>query len=189
MRLTNILHLNMAYLSIKLPQGYEGREDEWLKTWQESVEPIQNIISVVEHWDNQFTPRIDPAICFIVFSALSVLELHRRSVTNIIDPVLTSLTHGQNLLLLFLEQFASMWAMPRFLLQRFTQVQNRRLDAAPLSYMEIDRLISKLKTPLHPKAAEAFAAMAASGTIINGSIDLTMDLEDLWSFDLMNHPL
>jgi hypothetical protein len=61
-RLTNILHLHMAQLIIAVPQRLEENEEEFSQLWLENLEPCQNIVSVVEQWDNQHSPRIDPAI-------------------------------------------------------------------------------------------------------------------------------
>ncbi|GAW15342.1 hypothetical protein ANO14919_047510 [Xylariales sp. No.14919] len=181
-RLTNILHLHMAHLIITIPPRLNGNEAEFAQSWLESVEPCQNIVSVVEQWDNQHSPRIDPAICLIVFSALCFLELHRRSIADPLAPLIASLSQGQHLLLLFLEQFSSIWAVPRFLIHQFQRVQDKYNDTR-LTYAEIDYLLSKSKTPLHPKVL--YRSSAASTTALDTNTnDMTMNLDTMWSFDM-----
>ncbi|KAI3317522.1 hypothetical protein HD806DRAFT_514861 [Xylariaceae sp. AK1471] len=188
-RLTNILHLYMAHLIITIPQRLEKNEEEFKQSWQESLEPCQNIVSVVEQWDNQHSPRIDPAICFIVFSALCFLELHRRSAISPTASLIASLNQGHNLLLLFLEHFSSMWAVPRFLIQQFRKAQNKSNDTQ-LTYAEVDWLLSKFKTPLHPKALPLFSTnVSTTVPDMNGNADMTMHLENLWSFDMYDMDL
>ncbi|KAI0909085.1 hypothetical protein F4823DRAFT_596111 [Ustulina deusta] len=182
-RLTNILHLNMANLIITIPPRLDGNEAKFMQSWLESLEPCQNIISVVEQWDNQNCPRIDPAICFIVYSALCFLEIHRWSTSNPTAPLITTLDQGQNLLLLFLEQFSSLWAVPRFLIHQFKRAQNKYKDTR-LTCAEIDYLLSKFKTPLHPKTLERLLATPTTTSHTNTNNDMTMQLDDLWSFDV-----
>ncbi|TGJ85334.1 hypothetical protein E0Z10_g3419 [Xylaria hypoxylon] len=86
------------------------------------------------------------------------------------------------------EQFSSMWAVPRFLIHQFQKVQNKYKDTR-LTCAEVDYLLSRFKTPLHPKALERSSAVltTASDTNING--DMTMHLDDIWSFDVYDFSL
>ncbi|KAI0113785.1 hypothetical protein GGR51DRAFT_25362 [Nemania sp. FL0031] len=182
-RLTNILHLHMANLILSVPPRLDENEAEFVQSWLESLEPCQNIVSVVEHWDNQHSPRIDPAICFIVFSALCFLDLHRRSAVDPTAPLTASLDQGQHLLLLFLEQFSNMWEVPRFLIHQFRETQSRSKDT-PLTYVEVDRTLSRFKTPLHPKAFERGSSILATTPDLDTNLDMTMQLDSLLSFDM-----
>ncbi|KAI1311629.1 hypothetical protein F5Y03DRAFT_341762 [Xylaria venustula] len=185
-RLTNILHLHMANLILAIPPRLEGDEVEFLQNWMESLEPCQNIVSVIEQWDNQHSPHIDPAICFIVHSALCFLEIHRWSTVDPTPTFIASLDQGQNLLLLFLEQFSNMWAVPRYLIRQFKKAQVRYKDTR-LTCAEVDHLLSRFKTPLHPKTLERSLANPTTAsptpTPTATSSDL-MQLDDLWSFDV-----
>ncbi|KAI0502932.1 hypothetical protein F5B22DRAFT_631237 [Xylaria bambusicola] len=182
-RLTNILHLHMAHLITALPPKLDGNDEEFMQNWLATLEPCQNIISVVEQWDNQHSPRIDPAICFIVYSALCFLEIHRWSTADPEIPIIAGLDQGQNLLLLFLEHFSSMWEVPRFLIRQFRKAQHR-YKATRLACTEIDYLLSRFKTPLHPKALEHPLSTPATAPHINMDSDMTIQLDDLWSFDV-----
>ncbi|KAI0194833.1 hypothetical protein EV127DRAFT_200980 [Xylaria flabelliformis] len=182
-RLTNILHLQMASLIITIPRGFEKDEAGFMQNWMGSLEPCQNIVSVVEQWDNQHFPHIDPAICFIVFSALCFLELHRLSTADPAAPFIANIDRGQHLLMLFLEQFSSMWTVPRFLLQQFRKIQSRYKDTG-LTYAEVDLLLSKFKTPLHPKAIERFSDFSAIAPDTNMNTNMASYHDDLWFFNL-----
>ncbi|KAI0542097.1 hypothetical protein GGR58DRAFT_497452 [Xylaria digitata] len=187
-RLTNILHLHMAHLIIAIPPRLDENEAEFMQNWLESLEPCQNIVSVVEHWDNQHSPRIDPAICLIAFTALCFLELHRWSTADPTASLIASLSHGQHLLLLFLEQFSSMWAVPRCLIQQFQKVQDKYRDTR-LTYAEIDQQLSRFKTPLHPKTLERSSAISTTAPDTNTNNDTTMHIDDIWSFDVYDFSL
>ncbi|KAI0472423.1 hypothetical protein F4859DRAFT_104158 [Xylaria cf. heliscus] len=185
-RLTNILHLQMATLIITIPPRLDKDETKFMHSWLESLEPCQNIVSVVQQWDNQHSPRIDPAICFIVFSALCLLELHRRSTADPTPPFVANVDRSQHLLMLFLEHFSSMWTVPRFLIHQFRKIRNRYKDTL-LTYQEVDRLLSKFKTPLHPKALDRFSDISTTASDTNTDTDTAVNLDDLWSFDLYDN--
>ncbi|KAI8945219.1 hypothetical protein F4801DRAFT_569148 [Xylaria longipes] len=182
LRLTNILHLCMATLIIAIPPRLDGDEAEFMQSWLESLGLCQDIVSVVEQWDNQHSPRIDPAICFIVFSALCFLELHRLSTADPAATLVSNIKRGQHLLMLFLEQFSSMWAVPRFLIHQFRKIQSRYQDTR-LTYPEVDRLLSRFKTPLHPKALERVSDISTTTSDTNTNTDTATHPDDLWSFD------
>ncbi|CAJ2511999.1 Uu.00g076240.m01.CDS01 [Anthostomella pinea] len=177
-RLTNILHLQMVRLITSMPQGLEANEAEWMDNWQQTLETCQDIVSVVEHWNSQFSPRVDPAICFITFSALRLLNGHRRCITDPNSPLLASLSQGENVLLLFIEQFSSMWAAPKVLIQQFRDAPT----STPLTYADIDRLLSNFKSPLHPKSLQP-SALSLNSAEIYESLDSTMNFADVWSFN------
>ncbi|KAI1329391.1 hypothetical protein F5Y16DRAFT_366741 [Xylariaceae sp. FL0255] len=182
-RLANILLLQMSQFMIRLPEKFKEREDEWLLRWRESLEPCQNVVSVIEHWDSQLTPRIDPAICFIVFSVLNFLELHRRSIINPDASLIERLDHNQHLLLLFLEQFSHVWATPGFLLQQFKKSKNKSANAPPLTFAEIDHILRKFKSPVQLTEKESIEIMPTVATDSSRYLESATTFEDIWAFD------
>ncbi|KAI1117491.1 hypothetical protein F5Y14DRAFT_402789 [Nemania sp. NC0429] len=183
MRLANILHIHMASLIVSIPHGDDANETEFAQGWLDSLGLCQMIVSVVKQWDNQHSPRIDPAICFIIFSAICLLELHRRSTADPTDPLISSLDQGQHLLLLFLEQFSNIWALPGFLIQQFRRMQDRYGDTR-LTYAEVNRLLSRFKAPLHPETLERVSRSSTAVSDMNLAADTILPLDDLWSFGL-----
>ncbi|KAH8158424.1 hypothetical protein CIB48_g9827 [Xylaria polymorpha] len=163
MRLTNILHLYMATLIIAIAPRLDKDEAGFTQSWLESLEPCQNIVSVVEQWDNQHSPRIDPAIS-------------------------TSLSYGQRPGFLFVRAAAvisvSQSDLP--LVDQFRKIRNRYQDTR-LTIAEVDHLLSKFKIPLHPKALERFSDISITTPGMNTNTDTAMHLDQLWSFDLYDN--
>jgi hypothetical protein len=115
-RLICILHLHASRALISLPRCLQENETEWRHQWQESLEYCEDIVSVVRHWNAQFCSSVDPAICLIISSALTLIHLNIMDEANTSTELKTRLERHRDLLLLFLEQFASIWYLPRFLI-------------------------------------------------------------------------
>ncbi|KAI0599777.1 hypothetical protein F4775DRAFT_549810 [Biscogniauxia sp. FL1348] len=182
-RLTNILHLHMARYILTMPRDLVSNEAEWMENWQQSLETCQDIVLVIEQWNNHFSPRVDPAICFIIFSALIMLELYRRSAIASASPLLDSLNQGIKVLLLFLEHFGTMWAVPKLLIQQFKNFQTD----IPLTYMDIDLILNRFKVPLHPKAVEMASPTVLDSMETLASLDMAVYFPDTWTFDILDH--
>ena len=76
----------------------------------------EDIVLIVRQWKAQLCPSVDPAICFIISSVLILLHLHSIDIINTESaPFLARLRGQKELLRLFMEQFASIWHLPRFL--------------------------------------------------------------------------
>ncbi len=243
----------MANLIITIPPRLDGNEAKFMQSWLESLEPCQNIISVVEQWDNQNCPRIDPAIVspsgtiqfqynFSIGRTLSHVPClpHLDDITGLLEyqsrlSKWLSLTSGivvlycifssllpRNTSLEHLEPDGSPHndprprpkltvALPRAILKpvgsasvpytyvlrlsyrisrgnllladQFKRAQNKYKDTR-LTCAEIDYLLSKFKTPLHPKTLERLLATPTTASHTNTNNDMTMQLDDLWSFDV-----
>lgn len=122
-RLTNLLHLHMTRLIISVPRDFGIDETNWLDGWQQSLASCQDIVKIIEQWNNQFSSRVDPAICLIVLYALWVMNLHRRCITDATSPLLASLARAENIMLLFLEQFSRIWTLPSVLIRKSATTQ------------------------------------------------------------------
>ena len=116
-RLICLLHLHSCRLTLalRLPQKDES---EWLRNWQMSLEICEDIVSVVKQWDPKLSSSVDPAICFIISSALLLVHLHSKDPANSESESRSKLSSYKDLLLLFMEQFASIWNLPRFLISK-----------------------------------------------------------------------
>ncbi|KAI1370324.1 hypothetical protein F4677DRAFT_457932 [Hypoxylon crocopeplum] len=181
-RLTNLLHLHMSRLIVALPQDFKANEGEWLYGWQQSLETCQDIVLIIEQWNNQFSSRVDPAICLIAFVALWVTNLQRRCLMDATGLLSDGLVRAESILLLFLEQFSRMWALPSILIQLFNGLSTQDL----LTYADVDRMINGLKMPLHPKTLHRAYAMSFSSTDLFGGFDIATDLADIWPFSTEN---
>lgn len=122
-RMVNILHLSMARLFISLMRC-DSREEgnEWLLSWQQVLETCQDIAYLSEQWNSAFSLSVDPAISFILFTALIFLNLHKRFAAVATSAICPRIEHCENVLLLHLEKFAITWTLPRLLICEFITV-------------------------------------------------------------------
>ncbi len=117
-RLVTVLHLLMCRLLISIitcaavGQG----DDEWLLNWQKVLEACQDIASVAEQWNSSFSLSVDPGVCFIIFTALIFVDLHKKFARVGADSH-PNFEHREVILLLLLEQFASTWTLPKLLIR------------------------------------------------------------------------
>ncbi|KAI1389083.1 uncharacterized protein F4822DRAFT_404901 [Hypoxylon trugodes] len=155
-RLTSLFRLHMTRLIIFLPQDFAADKTEWLNNWQQILGACQDVVTVVEQWNNQFSSHVDPAICLIAFVTLWITNLHRRCIPGIVSPLMNSLLRAENNLILFLEQFSRMWALPKLLLQLFKISSNE--DA--LTYSDVDQVLNQIRMPLNPKIMRRACGLA-----------------------------
>ncbi|KAI0484132.1 hypothetical protein GGR56DRAFT_10728 [Xylariaceae sp. FL0804] len=186
MRLTNVLHLHMVRLITSMPQQLEADEALWLEDWQQCLETCQDIASVVEQWNSRFCSCVDPAICFVIFAALTLLHLHRRTTMGTPSRLALEILQSENMLLLFLEQFSSMWAVPKFLIQQFKHMRSNTGEQTRLTYQDVDGILSKFTTPLHPRILQSSAVAPLGDPVVDGMLDTSMDFSDVWSFNPFN---
>ena len=116
-RLVTLLHMLVARLLISLAGcSRQSKEHDWMLSWQQVLESCQDIASVSEQWNSAFTLSVDPAISFIIFTALVFLFLHKKFSTGSSFSFHSNLQHCETVLLLQLEQFAKVWTLPRLLI-------------------------------------------------------------------------
>jgi hypothetical protein len=81
-----------------------------------TVQSLVDVVSIVRQWKTQLCPSVDPAVCFIISGVLMLMHLHSIDVINVESIEFLGRLRGQKeLLRLFVEQFASIWHLPRFL--------------------------------------------------------------------------
>lgn len=114
-RLITVLHLHMARLLSSIIACARTQDDGWLGVWQQVLETCQDIAQIAGQWNSAFCIQVDPAVCFITFTALIFLDLHMKS-TAMASPELQShIEHDKTVLRLQLEHFARDWTLPRLL--------------------------------------------------------------------------
>ena len=117
-RLISILHLHASRALLSFPINLQGNEREWLDRWRRTLEYCEDIVLVVREWNAQQCLSVDPAVCLIVSEALMIIYLHSQDVANSEPELQARLQSHKDLLLLFLEQFATIWHLPRFLISK-----------------------------------------------------------------------
>lgn len=115
-RLVTVLHLHMSRLLVSILRCASQEEgNDWLCSWQQNLETCQDIASISDEWNGTYMLSIDPAISFILFTALIFLDVHSKSTTITTSHLQSNLEHCQRVLLLHLEQFSRIWTLPRLL--------------------------------------------------------------------------
>ncbi|PYI09365.1 hypothetical protein BO78DRAFT_308365 [Aspergillus sclerotiicarbonarius CBS 121057] len=148
-RMISLLLILMAQLLLSILHCGASQGDDWLVNWQRIYQICQDIASVVEQWDSSFCLKVDPAICFTTFTALVFLELHRKSAVTSLFNIESQIDHEKTVLLLQLEQFASVWTLPRLLTLSFKSFSES--VRGPLSNRQITLILSRFEAPLHPR--------------------------------------
>ncbi|KAI1802623.1 hypothetical protein F4811DRAFT_528793 [Daldinia bambusicola] len=174
-RITNILHLHFTRLIACLPLSSYANEAQWLDCWQRSLEICQDIVSVVDEWTDQFWTRVDPALCLIIFKALWVTNLYRRSTRATEPSLISTLAHAETTLILFLEKCSRIWTLPKALLQLFRNSTSNDL----LTYADVNRFINRFKMPLHPKTRVRLYPIRRSDADISGGINVTAHIANV----------
>ncbi|KAH0423976.1 hypothetical protein CcaCcLH18_11795 [Colletotrichum camelliae] len=131
-RLVTAMHLHMAQMLMTLINCRRlAEEHAWLLKWQQVLEICQDVAAIAKQWNSSFFLSVDPAVSIIAFIALIFLDLHLKfsgssAGAEIGDDLRTEIEHCETVLLLFLEQFAKSWTMPRLLIREsippFSQV-------------------------------------------------------------------
>lgn len=118
-RLVTIFHLSFAEFYLKIINCRREEGDEWTRSWQKILENCQNIAKAAAQWDSSFCVRVDPAICFILLTALVFLEIHqKKSVGSAAVNLEASIKQDQTIIRLLLDQFAKIWTLPRLILSK-----------------------------------------------------------------------
>ncbi|KAK9576653.1 hypothetical protein V6Z92_009915 [Aspergillus fumigatus] len=124
-------------------------DSEWTTAWERSLAHSENIVAVIREWDSRYCSTVDPAICLIVFSTLILLYLHELHEAISGMPALSErLQAEKNILLLFLEQFAQIWALPKSLKVSFEKFSS--VVHGPLSAYDIGQLLIQAPGPFRP---------------------------------------
>ncbi|RHZ50509.1 transcription factor domain-containing protein [Aspergillus thermomutatus] len=147
-RLVCLLHLHTARLLNAIT--FDPSDDSmWTTSWQRSLAHSEDIVAVIREWDSRYCSTVDPAICLIVFSTLILLYLHEMHEATPKMPALSErLQAERNILLLFLEQFARIWALPRSLKAAFEEFTSA--VHGPLSSHDIGQLLTRVPGPFRP---------------------------------------
>ncbi|CAI7607757.1 unnamed protein product [Penicillium manginii] len=146
------LQTQLKFHSIRLLLNLSGlRKDTnpWLSQWQENLDICYRMFEVIQYWDSQSSLTVDPAICFIASSLLVMLHLHSKSSANSNAVLLAQLKRRKEVVRLFLENYASYWRLPRFLLDCSVTFTNK--ISGSLSTEDILQISDNLQGPFHQK--------------------------------------
>ncbi|OQE35112.1 hypothetical protein PENCOP_c014G03463 [Penicillium coprophilum] len=148
-RLITVFHLRMARLLSSIVACSRTQDDGWMSSWQQVLETCQDIAHIAGQWNSSFCIQVDPAICFIIFTALIFLDLHMKSTGTASPELLSTIDHDKTVLRLQLDQFARIWTLPRLLSLSFAGFSES--VSGPLSHRQITLILSRFEAPLHPR--------------------------------------
>jgi hypothetical protein len=115
-RLICVLHLHVSRVLLTMPIHAAQSDLERQNQWQRTREYCSDIVAVIRQWDSTNSLSVDPAICIVVFAALSLLNLHSRYSILIDSAASQRLELDKTVLVLFLEQFGYYWELPKHLI-------------------------------------------------------------------------
>ena len=115
-RLITLFHLTMGRLLLSI-MNCGGCEEgqEWILSWQQVLEACQDMASLSEQWNSSHNLEVDPAISFIIFTALIFLDIQKKSANPLVRDARSAIEYSEKVLLMQLEQFASIWTLPKLL--------------------------------------------------------------------------
>ncbi|KAE8378184.1 hypothetical protein BDV26DRAFT_197895 [Aspergillus bertholletiae] len=147
-RLICLIHIHAARLILCISVGPGENEKEWLRSWQQSLQYCEDIVSTTKQWDAQFCSSVDPAICFVIYAVLVIIYLHR--ICELTEPDLhPRLETYKNMLVLFLQQFGSSWKLPQTLISSFECLTHR--FPGPQTPKQVRMILNQLQGPRDPK--------------------------------------
>lgn len=115
-RLVNVLMVYTSQLLLWSSFVMEKATTNPMMAWQGILETCDNFVEVVKNWDPQSFTAVDPAMCLMASTALGLQELYSKCHYEAGPEQHQKLARHKRILLLFLEQFAAHWYLPRFLL-------------------------------------------------------------------------
>jgi hypothetical protein len=120
-RMICVLHLHVSRVLLTMPIHAAQSDGDRQSQWQRTREYCSDIVAVIRQWDSTHSLSVDPAICLIVFAALSLLNLHSRYSPLVGSIASERLELDKTVLLLFLEQFGYYWELPKHLIGMWSQ--------------------------------------------------------------------
>ncbi|KAL2065504.1 hypothetical protein VTL71DRAFT_3174 [Oculimacula yallundae] len=142
-RLICNLHLCSARLLVTSPRTLSGSEEYWRRGWAANLECCEDVVLIAKQWKARLCPSVDPAVCIIIVSVLMFLHLHSIDIMNTESVAFLARVHGQKeILRLLLEQFASIWHLPRFLIESYQKFTT--MFSGPITSTDIAAVMSQL---------------------------------------------
>lgn len=116
-RIVTLFHISLSQLLLSCLLCREQENLEWVRSWQKALESCQDIAKAAAQWDTSFCMKMDPAVSFILSTALIFFEIHKAMcVPSATFDLEASIKQDQAILRLLLDQFAKIWTLPRLLL-------------------------------------------------------------------------
>ncbi|KIX07315.1 uncharacterized protein Z518_01968 [Rhinocladiella mackenziei CBS 650.93] len=144
-RLVCLLQYHFARILTSTSLYIDKAKPHRLLRWRQVMEDCQDVITTISHWDAQYCSTVDPAICFIAYTTLSLICHFQVSDLAVGIGPQGQLEAQKFVLLQFLQNFACIWALPQTLIALYQQNSERIPRVQSLS--EIDRLLDRSRAP------------------------------------------
>ena len=115
-RLVNAIIMTMANIFLSIATILNSPEVSLGDAWCRTIEHCETVVSLIKDWNPEFLTTADPAMCFIVYGVLTLRHLYSKCEPTLSPETVQMLERHQNILMLFLKQFAAHWHLPTFLL-------------------------------------------------------------------------
>jgi hypothetical protein len=151
-RLINLILQHMSALLALMATTVSLDVSFDITIWNRMLNTCNDIVEIVKNMDCAHLAAIDPAVCFILSTVLAILQLYLVCQLPAVDSPaqeeLGSMIERQKrILLLFLENFAAHWFLPRFLIgeRAYYQLTAPMVDDAnndPASFQRFSSIIA-----------------------------------------------
>ncbi|GAM83818.1 hypothetical protein ANO11243_018080 [Dothideomycetidae sp. 11243] len=130
-RLACVLHLYCARILLRMPGAEDETDADWESKWYEVVQYCGKVVEVAKDWDASVVATVDPAVCFIISTVLCLTHVHTCCDPKPDQQILDTMDIYKTILELFLDRFASVWALARALLAAYKKFKTSIPDSIP----------------------------------------------------------
>ncbi|KAH9815317.1 NADPH-dependent 1-acyldihydroxyacetone phosphate reductase [Teratosphaeria destructans] len=139
-RLVNAILIKQASTLLSMVPILREQDSRLIRRgWQKVMHCCGDVVATVKVWETDMLTTADPAVCFIVSATLSLLHLYGKCEPDLPEDDRHTLARHENILKLFLQQFAAHWYLPRFVLSCYERLCEQ--FKGPVTYSEALRAI------------------------------------------------
>jgi Fungal specific transcription factor domain len=185
LRLVSVIEINLARFWQQLPKPYDQVGSRaWLIDWCAALETAERIVDVIKQWDTGFIYLADPAISYIIFVSMVLIQTDKRLDRQAIGLAVTGERSQDSwqLLKMFLQRLSSHWLLSKALL---AAAENFRSAASsPLSLADAAEILKNFQKPLTFRKDRNQGENGQSETMQNASFDQSNQDDMFWAYNL-----
>ncbi|KAF2765489.1 hypothetical protein EJ03DRAFT_279916, partial [Teratosphaeria nubilosa] len=176
-RLVNAILIKQASTLLSMVPILREQDSRLIRRgWQKVMQCCGDVVATVKVWETDMLSTADPAVCFIISATLSLLHLYGKCEPDLSEDDRHTLARHENILKLFLQQFAAHWYLPRFVLSCYERLCGQ--FKGPVTYLEALRAIKMSHGLLFAKELTQPASVAQQSNAPVADDIGTMD--DTW---------
>ena len=185
LRLVTLIEVNLASLWLYLPKPYDKAGSRaWIMDWCSAVDTTERTIEIVKHWDPSLMYLADPAIGYIIFISMILVQTHNRLDRKAIGAAVTKgrSEDSWQLLKLFLQRLSNYWLLCKALLAAAENF--RKATSSPLSIADVAEILKNFQKPLTFRKARNQAGSDPMGATPDASFGPDDQDEVFWAYNL-----